>query len=512
VLSGSIACDFRVGLLDIRLVHTSNVAEDPLDINLVRKIRVRVDAQDTEPVEAEYDVRQKGANLFSIPLGKDRIVTVEGLDANASVRSRGVSTPIDILEGTTNVYLFFSRVDRFSTPPAVVGVSEPEWSNNYKTSMSSSRIYHSATLLPDGKVLVAGGSVSAVSSHPLARVKRDSALRTIERFDPTAGAFVLEANSPDCSVGKRCMLVGMANHSASILSSGTSLLFVGGEPVDQDLQDEMVQYFDISSMTFSLAEGLSVPRARPATVRIDSGQNGILVAGGGLSEDLNSSVEIFEETLGTFEQVGDLAVARNSAKAVAYPGGVLIIGGWQQWQPERTASSMIDLLEFTESSISFSSFSLKQARAEHSAVLIGDAESNYKILVCGGLSDSTSMVDSCELVDPVTKTSQVVSGLTVDRWRHTATVLSDDRVLIAGGFSSAVDPWTAYKNAVLVQNPLEAVSFETVSMVSKRAGHTASLLPNGMVVLIGGVSMVDNTAELPVITMASEDYEIFNPR
>jgi hypothetical protein len=46
----------------------------------------------------------------------------------------------------------------------------------------------------------------------------------------------------------------------------------------------------------------------------------------------------------------------------------------------------------------------------------------------------------------------------------------------------------------------------TVPMVSRRAGHTATLLSNGMVVLIGGVSRVDTNE------MASQDYEIFNPR
>ncbi|MBW1808343.1 MAG: hypothetical protein JRJ87_09130 [Deltaproteobacteria bacterium] len=45
-------------------------------------------------------------------------------------------------------------------------------------------------------------------------------------------------------------------------------------------------------------------------------------------------------------------------------------------------------------------------------------------------------------------------------------------------------------------------------MVSRRAGHTATLLPNGMVVLIGGVSLLSDG----ILDWAAQDYEIFNPR
>ncbi len=49
-------------------------------------------------------------------------------------------------------------------------------------------------------------------------------------------------------------------------------------------------------------------------------------------------------------------------------------------------------------------------------------------------------------------------------------------------------------------------------MVSRRAGHTATLLENGMVVFVGGVSELDSVSDPAVMRMASEYYEIFNPR
>ena len=203
-----------------------------------------------------------------------------------------------------------------------------------------------------------------------------------------------------------------------------------------------------------------------------------MIAGGEglLAWEVKKSVELFEA--GDFVEQSDVAlkVARSGSVAVTYPDHVLVIGGWEA--PDK-ASSAVDWIHFDEEQPRVEQLFMKYDRAEHSAVLV-ESGGIYEVYICGGLrydQGSLVVVDSCELLNPDNDTSTEHLGV-VRRWGHTATVLQDGRMLLAGGFSS----------------------------VPPTLGHTATLLPNGMVVLIGGV------AQMGAISMASQDYEIFNPR
>ncbi len=88
-----------------------------------------------------------------------------------------------------------------------------------------------------------------------------------------------------------------------------------------------------------------------------------------------------------------------------------------------------------------------------------------------------------------------------DRYRHTATTLNDGRILITGGYSSSqvntLDMAEIYDPAYNTFTPL------TSTMSDTRMDHTATLLTNGRVLLVGGWSSVKGS------TVASAD--IFDP-
>ncbi|HSA23624.1 MAG TPA: kelch repeat-containing protein, partial [Myxococcota bacterium] len=230
--------------------------------------------------------------------------------------------------------------------------------------------------------------------------------------------------------------------------------------------------------------------------------------GDGIGADIwKASVEVFDASLGTFSEVGALGEARVAPAMVATPEGVLVIGGWttfREWPVEqaedRTASARIDRITFDGGPRVESLGSLLHARAEASAVLLPDQGEGARVFVCGGLPGPGDALDSCELVDPATGAS-AESSRVLPRYRHTATLLDDGRVLIAGGFNDD-GPASAYNNAQIL-DPLGGRVTVRKDMVAKRAGHTAHLLRNGMVLLVGG----QGANGQPAI----EDYELFNP-
>jgi hypothetical protein len=70
------------------------------------------------------------------------------------------------------------------------------------------------------------------------------------------------------------------------------------------------------------------------------------------------------------------------------------------------------------------------ARAEHTATLLRDG----KVLIAGGTGAGSQQLASAELYDPATGTFSNATDLVAGRRQHTATLLPDGTVLIAGGY------------------------------------------------------------------------------
>ena len=131
--------------------------------------------------------------------------------------------------------------------------------------------------------------------------------------------------------------------------------------------------------------------------------------------------------------------------------------------------------------------SLTTSRYHHTATLLSDG----RVLIAGGDHESctnsgctTSYFDSAELYDPSTGTFRLTGSMTTPRSDHTATLLHDGRVLIAGGRDSANE---AYASAELY-DPATGTFRPTGSMTSPRVGDAAVLLSDGRVLVAGGAS------------------------
>jgi Galactose oxidase, central domain len=109
----------------------------------------------------------------------------------------------------------------------------------------------------------------------------------------------------------------------------------------------------------------------------------------------------------------------------------------------------------------------------HTATLLP----NGKVLLAGGASEDFGNFSIAELYDPLTDTFTAIANMTTPRAGHTATLLPNRTVLLAGG-----DPFGSAE----VYNPATGTFSSTGNMTTPRAGHTATLLPNGTVLLAGG--------------------------
>lgn len=108
-----------------------------------------------------------------------------------------------------------------------------------------------------------------------------------------------------------------------------------------------------------------------------------------------------------------------------------------------------------------------------------------RVLIVGGptvVPISQSIAASAELFDPVAKTFSSAGPMITPRRYHTATMLSDGRVLIAAG----LDVTNNLVNSAEIYNPASNKFTSTGSLGLPRFGADAALLPNGKVLIVGG--------------------------
>jgi hypothetical protein len=135
-------------------------------------------------------------------------------------------------------------------------------------------------------------------------------------------------------------------------------------------------------------------------------------------------------------------------------------------------------------------------RSRHTATLLQNGE----VLVAGGSSDSDPYVT--ELYNPTNGSWSVTGSMSGDHITHSATLLPNGKVLVAGG---SVGFGPSFSSAELY-DPASGVWSLTTSMTTNRAEHTATLLSNGKVLIAGGVDSDQNFDE-----WALSSLEVYDP-
>jgi hypothetical protein len=277
--------------------------------------------------------------------------------------------------------------------------------------MSVPRESHTATLLQDGKVLVAGGDNGSSTRY-------DSA----EIFDPSTNAFTPIGN----------MVSARSGHTATLLADGKVLLADGYAGVNATATAEI---FDPGSGTFTATGSTSIPRPWDTATLLKDGK--VLLAGGKIvsppsSTSSTATAEIYDPATGTFAPTGSMNVARSEHTATLLANGnVLIAGGVDS---SGKATSTAELFDEQTGVFTLLTKNMVTARCGHTETRLTDG----KVLLTGGLTASVlaaKKVDlsSAELFDPSNETLTIAGNMEIQRSQHTATLLKNGEVLITGG-------------------------------------------------------------------------------
>ena len=319
-------------------------------------------------------------------------------------------------------------------------------------SMSIGRIGDTATLLSEGRVLITGGYDGQY-------------LASAEIYDPKTRAF-----SPTGSMGTT-----RSAQTATLLANG-EVLIAGGEGTDGYLSS--AELYDPKTGTFSPAGRMVTGGAGQTATLLADGR--VLLAGGfDESGDPSASAELYDPNTGTFSPTGALTVARQGQTATLLPDGqVLIVGGMSK-------SGYLASAELYDPKIgTFSpTGTMTAARQYHTATVL----SNGQVLVAGGgnyLGEGWSVLTSAELYDSKTGTFSPTGPLSTARENATSTLLSDGRVLIAGGDDNYNA--TSILASAELYDPATGTFSPTGSMGTPRESDTATLLSDGRVLIVGG--------------------------
>ncbi len=335
--------------------------------------------------------------------------------------------------------------------------------------LASPHAYHSATRLYNGKVLLAGGYSG--SGYPT----------VTELFDPATNLWD----------GSGVLTTGRAYHGVTLLPNGYVLAAGGNNGVAVATAEMYVPDMGI----WTTAGSLGLARYHLALAGLP---NGKVLAVGGYAGSAQTAVEAyFDPALGAWAGVGGLSDQRyRPTTTLLQNGRVLAAGGYGGMNPLSSAE-----LYNTSGAAWTAVASMHEARWRHTATLLpGPASSSPgNVLVVGGRGAASTSINSVELYDWDSNAWLVKAAMERARQWHSATLLPEGRVLVAGGLNSSGSPI----QYVEVYDPSQDDWSYTSAMGTARYRHSATLLADGRVLVVGGFDALD---------AAIKSCEIYDPR
>jgi N-acetylneuraminic acid mutarotase len=328
--------------------------------------------------------------------------------------------------------------------------------------MNIARFGHTATLLPNGKVLVAGGSDDS-----------NNGLASAELYDPATGKW-----SETGLMGEaRCY------HTATLLPNGKVLVAGGikflGRFLDRALAS--AELYDPATGKWSDAAGLTTERMNHSATLLPDGK--VLIAGGSIYDGnicTLTTVELYDPASDKWTETGEMNTARAGHPAVLLSTGKVLVAGGKNSLATTDSLTGAELYDPATGKWGEADPMLFTGRCDHTATVL----KNGKVLVTGGWYGAGKNSLLSETYDPATGKWEKTGNMGFQRASHTATLLPDGKVLITGG--GAANRNNNNQAVCELYDPATSKWSACGVMSVGRLNHTATLLPNGKVLIAGG--------------------------
>ena len=318
--------------------------------------------------------------------------------------------------------------------------------------MTAARSQHRATLLPDGRVLITGGYGIG-----------NQILSSAEVYDPSTGTF---ARTADMTVPRRL-------HTTTLLPDG-KVLIAGGF---NEIPTNNAEIYDPATGKFAATGPLIAEQGCHSATLLANGK--VLIAGGQLTGGNIAAPELYDPATGIFSPAGNYAGRATpwggpmcATANLLDDGRVLLIGGNRPEVYDPIAGTFTFAATFSRGSLEMQTATTLR---DGTVLVTGGNDDD----TCGGFADAEIFDPSLDaFIDPRT--------MTEPRDLHTATLLNDGTVLLAGGG----DGWCGSSTHATAEifDPRSRSFAAAGRMSQSRTSHSATLLNDGSVLIAGGVS------------------------
>jgi N-acetylneuraminic acid mutarotase len=334
-------------------------------------------------------------------------------------------------------------------------------------SLTTTRIGHSAILLNNGTVLVTGGTDSG-----------SNWLNSAEIYAPAANTWTA-AGSMQATSG----------YTTTLLKSG-KVLFAGGLTnggYDNLAPVNTAEIYDPVAGTWNSAAFMSTALAYHTATLLSAGT--VLVAGGEAADRLGAttSAAIYDPVANTWTSVASLNISRYNHLAIPLPNGNVVVAYGATYYLYNYGVAHGSAETYNPAANTWTPSGMTVPLDYFSATPLASGQ----VLFAGGGSGETDgiVTNLVQTFNPATNTWSIVAPLNTARENHTATLLQNGKLLVVGGDVAAGIGYSTHPavlSSVELYDPTANTWTAQASLITGRTQHTATLLLNGKVLVAGG--------------------------
>jgi Galactose oxidase, central domain len=282
-----------------------------------------------------------------------------------------------------------------------------------------------------------------------------------------------------------------ASQHAAVAAADGSVLLIGGSRGEFTISDAIERFDPATGQIRRIGTLPPGGRALASATRLANGQ--ILLAGGVSSSTDWRRADFVDERTGLVTPAGSLSVVRVEHAAVRLADGrVLVTGGHSAGEQARLGvSDSAEIWEPSTGTFRRLARPMRIARASHSATLLPDG----RVLIAGGYSTAAGYVFG-EIFDPRDESFTALPDVQPLRALHAALATDDGRVLLLGGETAIPGEEEPLPTASVLRFDPATLRFTRLpSLTLPRTMVRAALLPDGRALLFGGQHQLDRYAE-----------------